>query len=87
MAACRPRMNTFVGWRRETGLALFNVPVQRPLSLLFARLKHRHSAPDKGFSRAILVNFRMEDQDCYVRDTSGPMDHHAANSSPTLDDL
>jgi len=39
------------------------VPVQLSLSLLCDPLKHRHTAPGRAFSHAILVNFREEDQD------------------------
>lgn len=39
------------------------MPAQLSLSLLCNPLKHRHTAPDRAFSHAALVNFREEDQD------------------------
>ncbi len=52
----------FIGWWRETGLALLQCATATPLSQLFSHPQHRHTAPARVFSCTISVDFRTEDQ-------------------------
>ncbi len=75
----------FIGWWQETGLALLNCAMCSSAVSALQPLKTPPYRAREGILMHHLGGLPNGRPRRYVHYTTGPMDHHSPNSSPTLD--